>query len=158
MQTEKNLMQNRRAVEEERGLVVVVNKMDLLKGKRNSTLSDKDTGIPIVFTLAIESKCRILVMRQVIMENGAQESRLSMARLNRRIRKAIPDRGQASRIGDSVPNEIMKEDSDLGGIPLRNMERHVPKNNGSGQSSSSRNSQFTGSSKIFGVDNKIVEA
>lgn len=31
----------RRAVEEGRGLVVIVNKMDLLKGKRNSTLYKK---------------------------------------------------------------------------------------------------------------------
>lgn len=31
----------RRAIEEGRGLVVIVNKMDLLRGKQNSTLYDK---------------------------------------------------------------------------------------------------------------------
>lgn len=52
----------RRAVEEGRGLVVIVNKMDLLRGKRNSNLYEKvmeavpeeiQTVIPQVFPLLI---------------------------------------------------------------------------------------------------------
>ncbi|CAK7357232.1 unnamed protein product [Dovyalis caffra] len=94
----------RRAVEEGRGLVIIVNKMDLLKGKRNSMLFDKVmeavpleiqtvipqvTGIPVVFTSALEGKGRIAVMRQVIDTYEKWCLRLSTARLNRWLRKVM---------------------------------------------------------------------
>ncbi|KAK2359179.1 GTPase Der [Trifolium repens] len=71
----------RRAVEEGRGLVVIVNKMDLLRGKNNSssyeqipeavqqeiqTIIPQVTGIPVVFISALEGWGRITVLHQVI--------------------------------------------------------------------------------------------
>ncbi|KAE8728947.1 hypothetical protein F3Y22_tig00004041pilonHSYRG00054 [Hibiscus syriacus] len=88
----------RQAVEEGRGLVVIVNKMDLLKGKRNSALYKKImeavpqeiqmvipqiTGIPVVFISAIDGKGRAAVMSQVIDTYEKWCLRLSTARLNR---------------------------------------------------------------------------
>uniref|UniRef100_A0A0D3D4N3 G domain-containing protein n=1 Tax=Brassica oleracea var. oleracea TaxID=109376 RepID=A0A0D3D4N3_BRAOL len=67
----------RRAVEEGRGLVVIVNKMDCLRGKQNSEMYKKIkeavpievqavipqiTGIPVVFTSALEGRGRLQVM------------------------------------------------------------------------------------------------
>jgi hypothetical protein len=51
----------RRAVEEGRGLVVIVNKMDLLKGKRNSTLFDKVMeAVPLEIQTVIPQVCLII--------------------------------------------------------------------------------------------------
>ncbi|KAH0929051.1 hypothetical protein HID58_014778 [Brassica napus] len=66
----------RRDVEEGRGLVVIVNKMDCLRGKQNSEMYKKikeavpievqavipQTGIPVVFTYALEGRGRLQVM------------------------------------------------------------------------------------------------
>ncbi|KAI3988393.1 hypothetical protein MKX01_019847 [Papaver californicum] len=71
----------RRAVEEAHGLVVIVNKMDLLRGKESAKLYEKVikavpeeiqtvipqiTGIPVVFVSALEGKDWIAIMRQVM--------------------------------------------------------------------------------------------
>ena len=51
----------RRAVEEGRGLVVIVNKMDLLKGKRNSTSIDKVMeAVPLEIQTVIPRVCLII--------------------------------------------------------------------------------------------------
>ncbi|CAN1760995.1 GTPase Der [Linum perenne] len=187
----------RRAVEEGRGLVVVVNKMDLLKGQSNGKLYEKVmesvpleiqtvipqvTGIPVVFTSAIEGKGRIPVMEQVIETYGKWCSRLSTARLNRWIRKVMSRhswRGEGTQPKIKYLTQVkarpptfvaftsgkkqlseaeirfltksLKEDFDLGGIPIRIMERCIPKSNGSRQSSSSnRYSQSTGRTEDVG--------
>lgn len=172
----------RRAVEEGRGLVVIVNKMDLLKGKRNSTLFDKVmeavpleiqtvipqiTGIPVVFTSALEGRGRIAVMRQVIDTYEKWCSRLSTSRLNRWLRKVMSrhswkDQGAQPKIkyftqvkarpptfvaftsGKTQLSETdlrfltksLKEDFDLGGIPIRIMQRSVPRKGGGNRSKS----------------------
>ncbi|PKU75408.1 uncharacterized protein LOC110105933 [Dendrobium catenatum] len=92
----------RQAVEEGRALVVIVNKMDLLRGKQNSVLYEKVlkvvpeeiqtlipqiTGIPVLFISALEGRGRIEVMRQVVDVYQKWCSRLSTARLNRWLRK-----------------------------------------------------------------------
>lgn len=172
----------RRAVEEGRGLVVIVNKMDLLKGKRNSTLFDKVmeavpleiqtvipqiTGIPVVFTSALEGRGRIAVMRQVIDTYERWCSRLSTSRLNRWLRKVMsrhswkdqaaqpkikyftqvkarPPTFVAFTSGKTQLSETdlrfltksLKEDFDLGGIPIRIMQRSVPRKGGGNRSKS----------------------
>lgn len=163
----------RRAVEEGRGLVVIVNKMDLLKGKQNSTLFDKVmeavpleiqtvipqiTGIPVVFTSALEGRGRIAVMRQVIDTYEKWCSRLSTSRLNRWLRKVMsrhswkdqaaqPKIKYFTQVKARPPTFVaftsgktqlsdtdlrfltksLKEDFDLGGIPIRIMQRSVPR-------------------------------
>ncbi|KAI3886631.1 hypothetical protein MKW92_006374 [Papaver armeniacum] len=94
----------RRAVEEGRGLVVIVNKMDLLRGKENAKLYEKVikavpeeiqavipqiTGIPVVFVSALEGKGRIAIMRQVMETYEKWCLRLSIARLNRWLCKVM---------------------------------------------------------------------
>ncbi|XWS20195.1 hypothetical protein CRYUN_Cryun31cG0079000 [Craigia yunnanensis] len=163
----------RRAVEEGRGLVVIVNKMDLLKGEINSTLYKKVkeavpqeiqmvipqvTGIPVVFISAIEGRGRAVVMSQVIDTYEKWCLRLSTARLNRWLLKVMSrhswkDQGARTKIkyftqvkarpptfvaflsaktqlSDTYIRFLtksLKEDFDLGGIPIRIMQRYVPR-------------------------------
>ncbi|GMI65729.1 hypothetical protein like AT5G39960 [Hibiscus trionum] len=177
----------RQAVEEGRGLVVIVNKMDLLKGKRNSTLYKKImeavpqeiqmvipqiTGIPVVFISAIDGKGRGAVMSQVIDMYKKWCLRLSTARLNRWLRKVTSrhswkDQGAQTKIkyftqvkarpptfvaflsGNTKLSDTyvrfltksLKEDFDMGGIPIRIMQRSVPRVAGG---NSSKNSQSMG--------------
>ncbi|XP_011015744.1 PREDICTED: uncharacterized protein LOC105128455 [Populus euphratica] len=172
----------RRAVEEGRGLVVIVNKMDILKGKRNSTLFDKVmeavpleiqtvipqiTGIPVVFTSALEGRGRIAVMRQVIDTYEKWCTRLSTSRLNRWLRKVMsrhswkdqaaqPKIKYFTQVKARPPTFVaftngktqlsdtdlrfltksLKEDFDLGGIPIRIMQRSVPRKGGGNRSKS----------------------
>lgn len=158
----------RRTVEEGRGLVVIVNKMDLLKGKGKSnlykqvidavpkeiqTLIPQLTGIPVVFASALEGKGRMAVMRQVTRTYEQWCFRLSTARLNRWLRKIMSrhswkDQAAQTRIkyftqvkarpptfvafvgGKALPDselrfltKSLKEDFDIGGIPIRIMQR-----------------------------------
>ncbi|XP_062095438.1 uncharacterized protein LOC133801278 [Humulus lupulus] len=161
----------RRAVEEGRGLVVIVNKMDLLRGHKNSTLYKKVmeavpeeiqtvipqvTGIPVVFIAAVEGKGRMAVMHQVIDTYDKWCLRLSTALLNRWLRKVMSRhswKDQAAqpkvkyftqvksrpptfvafvsgktRLSDTdirFLTKSLKEDFDLGGIPIRIMQRIV---------------------------------
>ncbi|KAF4360605.1 hypothetical protein F8388_017631 [Cannabis sativa] len=161
----------RRAVEEGRGLVVIVNKMDLLRGHKNSTLYKKVmeavpeeiqtvvpqvTGIPVVFIAAVEGKGRMAVMHQVIDTYDKWCLRLSTALLNRWLRKVMSRhswKDQAAqpkvkyftqvksrpptfvafvsgktRLSDTDTRFLtksLKEDFDLGGIPIRIMQRIV---------------------------------
>ncbi|XP_022733998.1 uncharacterized protein LOC111287610 isoform X1 [Durio zibethinus] len=181
----------RQAVEEGRGLVIIVNKMDLLKGKRNSTLYKKVkeavpqeiqmvipqvTGIPVVFISAIEGRGRAAVMSQVIDTYEKWCLRLSTARLNRWLRKVMSrhswkDQGAQTKIkyftqvkarpptfvafmsGKTQLSDTyirfltksLKEDFDLGGIPIRIMQRYVPRIAGG---SSSKNSQSNGTRAV----------
>ncbi|CAH2079954.1 unnamed protein product [Thlaspi arvense] len=88
----------RRAVEEGRGLLVIGNKMDCLRGKQNSemykkikeavtievqTLFGYSSGIPVVFISALEGRGRLQVMNEVIGTYKRWCSRLSTGRLNR---------------------------------------------------------------------------
>lgn len=175
----------RRAVEEGRGLVVIVNKMDLLRGKQNSKLYQKVmeavplevqtvipqvSGIPVVFISALEGRGRIAVMRQVIDTYEKWCLRLSTARLNRWLRKVMSRhswKDQAAqpkikyftqvkarpptfvaftsgktRLSDTdlrFLTKSLKEDFDLGGIPIRIMQRSIPRTTGG---SSSKSNQF----------------
>lgn len=92
----------RRAVEEGRSLVVIVNKMDLLRGKDKlyekvvkavpeeiQTVIPQVTGIPVVFISALEGKGRTGVLREVVNAYGKWCLRLSTARLNRWLLKVM---------------------------------------------------------------------
>uniref|UniRef100_M4EK63 G domain-containing protein n=1 Tax=Brassica campestris TaxID=3711 RepID=M4EK63_BRACM len=83
----------KRAVEEGRGLVIIVNKMDCLGGKQNSEMYKKIkeavpievqavipqiTGIPVVFTSALEGRERLQVMNEVNGKYTRWCSRLSL--------------------------------------------------------------------------------
>ncbi|KAH9330949.1 hypothetical protein KI387_003057, partial [Taxus chinensis] len=161
----------RHVTEEGRGLVVVVNKMDLLKGKENAKLRERVmdavpeevqkilpqvTGIPIVFISALEGKGRAAVMRKVIESYDKWCVRLSTARLNRWLRKVMArhswkDQAQGPRVkyltqvkarpptfvafvaGSTELSDTdlrfltnsLKEDFNLGGIPLRILQRTI---------------------------------
>lgn len=177
----------RRAVEEGRGLVVIVNKMDLLKGKVHEnvvkavpeevqTVLPQVTGIPVIFISALEGRGRTPLMRQVISTYEKWCSRLPTARLNRWLRKVMSrhswkdNAGQPkikyftqvkarpptfvafvsgkAKLSDTdlrFLTNSLKEDFDLGGIPVRIMQRAVVKNSKGGSSSSnSKSFQSTG--------------
>lgn len=52
----------RRTVEEVRGLVVIVNKMDLLRGKHNSTLAEKVMeAVPLEIQTVIPQVCHFMI-------------------------------------------------------------------------------------------------
>uniref|UniRef100_A0A7I4C3S4 GTPase Der n=1 Tax=Physcomitrium patens TaxID=3218 RepID=A0A7I4C3S4_PHYPA len=91
-------------VQEGRGLVVVVNKMDLLAGSEHARLRSlvmkavpeeitkllpQVTGVPIVFVSALEGKGRAAVMRHVNESYRLWCVRLPTAKLNRWIRKVM---------------------------------------------------------------------
>ncbi|KAL3620754.1 hypothetical protein CASFOL_035666 [Castilleja foliolosa] len=177
----------RRAVEEGRGLVVVVNKMDLLKGKKmydsviNSvpeeiqTVIPQVTGIPVVFVSALEGKGQFAVMRQVVDTYEKWCRRLPTSRLNRWLRKVMsrhswkdlsaqPKIKYFTQVKARPPTFVafvsgkaqlpesdlrfltksLKEDFDLGGIPVRIMQRNVPKCSEGGKSVASKNTRPTG--------------
>ncbi|XP_058752884.1 uncharacterized protein LOC131626076 [Vicia villosa] len=172
----------RRAVEEGRGLVVIVNKMDLLRGKDKSssyeqimevvqkeiqTVIPQVTGIPVLFISALEGRGRTTVLHQVIDTYEKWCTRLSTARLNRWLQKVMSRhswkdqaaqpkikyftqvkarpptfvafvRGKA-RLSDTdirFLTKSLKDDFDLGGIPIRIMQRAIAKKDGSGTSKS----------------------
>ncbi|KAI5447253.1 hypothetical protein KIW84_014924 [Lathyrus oleraceus] len=94
----------RRAVEEGCGLVVIVNKMDLLRGKDKSssyeqimevvqkeiqTVIPQVTGIPVLFISALEGRGRTTVLHQVIDTYEKWCTRLSTGRLNRWLQKVM---------------------------------------------------------------------
>ncbi|XP_060199237.1 uncharacterized protein LOC132627701 [Lycium barbarum] len=176
----------RRAVEEGRGLVVIVNKMDLLRGKENSkyyksvieavpqeiqTVIPQVTGIPVVFVSALEGKSQIAVMNQVVETYEKWCLRLSTARLNRWLRKVMsrhswkdqaaqPKIKYFTQVKARPPTFIafmsgktklsdtdlrfltrsLKEDFDLGGIPVRILQRTVEKNDRTKTSSKNKQS------------------
>ncbi|CAL5378230.1 unnamed protein product [Camellia sinensis] len=178
----------RRAVEEGRGLVVIVNKMDLLKGKLQEnvvnavpeevqTVLPQVTGIPVIFVSALEGRGRTAMMHQVLSTYDKWCLRLPTARLNRWLRKVMsrhswkdqaaqPKIKYFTQVKARPPTFVaftsgktqlaetdlrfltksLKEDFDLGGIPVRIMQRSVVKNSrGSNSgSSSSKTSQFAG--------------
>lgn len=89
-------------IQEGRGLVVVVNKMDLLAGSEQARLRSlvmkavpeeiqkllpQVTGVPIVFVSALEGKGRAAVMRHVNESYRLWCVRLPTAKLNRWLRK-----------------------------------------------------------------------
>ncbi|GMP39648.1 hypothetical protein CsSME_00010397 [Camellia sinensis var. sinensis] len=178
----------RRAVEEGRGLVVIVNKMDLLKGKLQEnvvnavpeevqTVLPQVTGIPVSFVSALEGRGRTAMMHQVLSTYDKWCLRLPTARLNRWLRKVMsrhswkdqaaqPKIKYFTQVKARPPTFVsftsgktqlaetdlrfltksLKEDFDLGGIPVRVMQRAVVKNSrgSNSNSSSSKTSQFAG--------------
>lgn len=176
----------RRAVEEGRGLIVVVNKMDLLRNSRSydsvikavpqevQTVIPQVTGIPVVFVSALEGKGRIAVMDQVIDTYGKWCLRLPTARLNRWLGKVMgrhswkdsasqPKIKYFTQVKARPPTFVafvsgkkqladselrfltrsLKEDFDLGGIPVRVMQRIVVKNNAE-NSGNKKRTEYTG--------------
>lgn len=169
----------RQAVEEGRGLVIVVNKMDLLQGKPKSTIKEavpleiqtvipQVTGIPVVFVSALEGRGRVAVMRKVVDTYEKWCLRLPTARLNRWLRKVMsrhswkdeaaqPKIKYFTQVKARPPTFVaftsgkteltdtdlrfltksLKEDFDLGGIPIRIMQRSVPGKVGSNRRKSS---------------------
>ncbi|XP_042512194.1 GTPase Der isoform X2 [Macadamia integrifolia] len=164
----------RQAIEEGRGLVVIVNKMDLLRGKQNSKLYEKVikavpeeiqtlipqqvTGIPVVFVSALEGRGRIAVMNQVVSTYEKWCLRLSTACLNRWLHKVMrrhswkdeaaqPKIKYFTQVKARPPTFVaflsgktqltdtdirfltksLKEDFDIGGIPIRIMQRAIPR-------------------------------
>ncbi|KAL0741846.1 hypothetical protein Bca4012_083359 [Brassica carinata] len=180
----------RRAVEEGRGLVVIVNKMDCLRGKQNSemykkikeavpievqTVIPQITGIPVVFISALEGRGRLQVMNEVIGTYERWCSRLSTGRLNRwlikvmsrhswkdsasqpKIKfftqvKARPPTFVAFLTGKTqlLESDIrfltksLKDDFDLGGTPIRIIQRSVLRTSPSGKSSGGSASRSSG--------------
>ncbi|KAJ4846909.1 hypothetical protein Tsubulata_010302 [Turnera subulata] len=172
----------RQTLEEGRGLVIVVNKMDLLYGKQNSTSVKKVmeavpleiqtvipqvTGIPILFISALECRGRIAVMHQVADTYKKWCLRLPTARLNRWLRKVMSRHswkdqaaqpkikyftqvkarpptfvaftGGKTQLPDTdirFLTKSLKEDFDLGGIPIRIMQRSVSRKIGGNSSKS----------------------
>ncbi|CAA0406434.1 unnamed protein product [Arabidopsis thaliana] len=179
----------RRAVEEGRGLVVIVNKMDRLRGRENSemykkikeavpieiqTVIPQITGIPVVFISALEGRGRMEVMKEVTDTYKRWCSRLSTGRLNRWLRKVMsrhswkdtasqPKIKFFTQVKARPPTFVafvsgktqllesdirfltrsLKEDFDLGGTPIRIIQRAIPRappsgtgGGGSGNSSS----------------------
>lgn len=177
----------RRAVEEGRGLVIVVNKMDCLRGKQKSMLYQKVkeavpqeiqtvlpqvTGIPVIFISALEGRGRMAIMRQVIDTYNKWCLRLPTGRLNRwfckvmsrhswKDKAAQPKIKYVTQVKARPPTFVafmsgktqlsdtdlrfltksLKEDFDLGGIPIRIMQRSIPQMS---KVSGSKSSQFTG--------------
>ncbi|KAK2392462.1 GTPase Der [Trifolium repens] len=173
----------RRAVEEGRGLVVIVNKMDLLRGKNKSssyeqileavqqeiqTIIPQVTGIPVVFISALEGRGRTTVLHQVIDTYEKWCTRLSTARLNRWLQKVMsrhswkdqaaqPKIKYFTQVKARPPTFVafvrgktklsdtdirfltksLKDDFDLGGIPIRIMQRAIAKKDAGGSSKSS---------------------
>lgn len=194
----------RRSIEEGRGLVIIVNKMDLLKERlydrvlkavpeEIQTIIPQVTGIPIVFVSALEGKGRTDVMEQVIQTYKKWCLRLSTARLNRWLRKVMsrhswkdlaaqPKVKYFTQVKARPPTFVafvsgktrlsdtdlrfltrsLKEDFDMGGIPVRILQRTVPKKdtNGSGNSNSNGNTKSRKNSGKFVVgetsDKRII--
>uniref|UniRef100_A0A0D9Y5G4 GTPase Der n=1 Tax=Oryza glumipatula TaxID=40148 RepID=A0A0D9Y5G4_9ORYZ len=161
----------RQAIEEGRGLVVIVNKMDLLRENRPlfdkvidavpkeiQTVIPQVTGIPVVFMSALEGRGRIAVMRQVIDTYEKWCLRLSTSRLNRWLRKVMsrhswkdsatqPKVKYFTQVKARPPTFVafmsgkvqlsdtdirfltksLKEDFDIGGIPIRVVQRSIPR-------------------------------
>ncbi|KAK4749979.1 hypothetical protein SAY87_027428 [Trapa incisa] len=156
----------RQAVEEGRGLVVIVNKMDLLKNsplyekvmqavpEEIQTVIPQVTGIPVVFISALEGSDKMAVMHEVIETYEKWCSRLSTACLNRWLRKVMsrhswkdqaaqPKIKYFTQVKARPPTFVafvggktqlletdirfltrsLKEDFNLGGIPVRIMQR-----------------------------------
>ncbi|CAN8273079.1 unnamed protein product [Cochlearia groenlandica] len=180
----------RSAVEEGRGLVIIVNKMDCLRGKQNSemykkireavpievqTVIPQITGIPVVFISALEGRGRLEVMNQVIDTYKRWCSRLSTGRLNRWLCKVMsrhswkdsasqPKVKFFTQVKARPPTFVafvsgktqllesdirfltrsLKEDFDLGGVPIRIIQRVMPRK--PAPSSSSGSSGGTGRS------------
>lgn len=179
----------RRAVEEGRGLVVIVNKMDLLSERLYDRVVKavpeeiqatipQVTGIPIVFVSALEGKGRIHVMQQVIETYKKWCLRLSTARLNRWLRKVMsrhswkdlaaqPKVKYFTQVKARPPTFVafvsgktrlsdtdlrfltrsLKEDFDMGGIPVRILQRTVEKkvtNNSDNRGNSNSNKKYGG--------------
>ncbi|GFP80435.1 GTPase der [Phtheirospermum japonicum] len=154
----------RRAVEEGRGLVVVVNKMDLLKGKKmyesviNSvpeeiqTVIPQVSGIPVVFVSALEGKGRLSVMRQVMSRHSwkdlsAQPKIKYFTQVKARPPTFVAFVSGKAQLSDTdlrFLTKSLKEDFDLGGIPVRIMQRIVPKRSESGKSVTSKNTRPAG--------------
>ncbi|KAG6577347.1 hypothetical protein SDJN03_24921, partial [Cucurbita argyrosperma subsp. sororia] len=174
----------RRAVEEGRGLVIIVNKMDLMRGRKNSasyekileavpeevqTVIPQVTGIPVIFISALEGRGRLAVMRQVVETYEKWCLRLSTARLNRWLRKVMSRHSWKdqsaqpkvkyftqvkarpptfvafvsgkTRLSDTdirFLTKSLKEDFDLGGIPIRIMQRAVLKKTDDGGGKSNK--------------------
>ncbi|XP_021720261.1 uncharacterized protein LOC110687922 [Chenopodium quinoa] len=177
----------RQAVEEGRGLIIIVNKMDLLKGKQKSKLYEdfikavpeeiqklipQVTGIPVIFVSAREGKGRIAVMRQVTDTYEKWCLRLSTARLNRWLRKVMSrhswkDQAAQPKIkyftqvkarpptfvafvkGKTVLSDTeirflsksLKEDFDMGGIPIRILQRSLSRHDTTSKSAPAKRSQ-----------------
>lgn len=177
----------RRAVEEGRGLVVIVNKMDLLRGKQNhtsyakvmeavpqeiQTVIPQVAGIPVVFISALEGRGRIAVIRQIVDTYEKWCLRLSTASLNRWLRKVMsrhswkhqvsqPKIKYFTQVKARPPTFVafvsgkrqlldtdlrfltksLKEDFDLGGIPIRIVQRSVSRK---GADSTSKSTQSSG--------------
>ncbi|KAK9076993.1 hypothetical protein SSX86_005328 [Deinandra increscens subsp. villosa] len=177
----------RRAIEEGRGLVVIVNKMDLLEErlydrvvqavpKEIQMMIPQVTGIPVVFVSALEGKGRIDVMQEVIETYKKWCLRLSTARLNRWLLKVMsrhswkdsaaqPKVKYFTQVKARPPTFVafvsgkvrlsdtdlrfltrsLKEDFDMGGIPVRILQRAIVKNsNGSSNGNSSNNTKKYG--------------
>nr|CAD1843328.1 unnamed protein product [Ananas comosus var. bracteatus] len=161
----------RQAIEEGRGLVVIVNKMDLLRGnslligkvmeavpKEIQTVIPQVTGIPVVFVSALEGRGRVAVMHQLIDTYEKWCLRLPTARLNRWLRKVmsrhswkdlatqpkvkyftqvkarpptfvafLSGKAQLSDTDMRFLTKSLKEDFNLGGIPIRIMQRSIPR-------------------------------
>ncbi|KAF7807231.1 GTPase Der isoform A [Senna tora] len=176
----------RRAVEEGRGLVVIVNKMDLLRGKNKSssytkvmeavpqeiqTVIPQITGIPVIFTSALEGRGRTALLHQVIDTYEKWCSRLPTARLNRWLLKVMsrhswkdhsaqPKIKYFTQVKARPPTFVaflngktklsdtdirfltksLKEDFDLGGIPIRIMQRFITRKDSRGGNSGSKSS------------------
>ncbi|CAA7402716.1 unnamed protein product [Spirodela intermedia] len=192
----------RQAVEEGRGLVVIVNKMDLLRGKQNMVLHDRVidavpkeiravipqvTGVPVVFVSALEGEGRIPLLDQIVDTYEKWCLRLPTARLNRWLRKVMSRhswKDQATKpkikyftqvkarpptfvafkngdtqLSDSYVRFLTKslvEDFNLGGIPIRLMQRTVPTRSGGGSSKPSKGLSPRAPARVFSDKRSVI--
>ncbi|KAI3415041.1 GTP-binding protein EngA (GTPase Der) [Psidium guajava] len=166
----------RQAVEEGRGLVVIVNKMDVLRGKKNSTLYEEVMkavpeeiqtlipqvkSVPVVFISALEGRGRMAVIHQVVDTYEKWCLRLPTARLNHWLHKVLsrhswknqaaqPKIKYFTQVKARPPTFVafvsgktllsntdlrflmrsLEEDFELGGIPIRIIQRSFLKRDG----------------------------
>ncbi|KAJ3694579.1 hypothetical protein LUZ60_010059 [Juncus effusus] len=157
----------RQTIEEGRGLIIIVNKMDLLNNnsinkvteivpQEIQTVIPQVSGIPVVFISALEGRGRVAVMREVVELYEKWCLRLSTAKLNRWLKKVmsrhswkdsatqpkikyftqvkarpptfvafLSGKTQLSDTDLRFLTKSLKEDFDLGGIPIRVMQRVI---------------------------------
>ncbi|KAI3980479.1 hypothetical protein MKX01_008896 [Papaver californicum] len=117
----------RRAVEEGRGLVVIVNKMDLLRGKENAKLYEK-------VIKAVPEKIQTVIPQVMSRHSWKDQAPKPKIKYFTQVKARPPTfvaflhgKTQLSDTDIRFLTSSLKEDFDLGGIPIRIMQRGIPR-------------------------------
>ncbi|RZC78084.1 hypothetical protein C5167_003906 [Papaver somniferum] len=115
----------RRAVEEGRGLVVIVNKMDLLRGKENAKLYEK-------VIKAVPEEIQTVIPQVMSRHSWKDQKAKPKIKYFTQVKARPPTfvafiRGKTEFSDTDIRflTRSLKEDFDLGGIPIRIMQRAV---------------------------------